>query len=74
MNLKGLVSQSHGFTLVETVAGVTLLTFVMSTIGSASFQALKIQQSGSEESLAVNELRKAWVGSLKMPGWPSPPI
>ena len=58
MNLKRLFSQTHGFTLVETVVGVTLLTLVMSTVGPASFQALKTLQANSEDGLAVNELRK----------------
>ena len=58
MNLRRLISETHGFTLVETVVGVTLLTLVMTTIGPASFQALETLQVNSEEGLAVNELRK----------------
>ena len=58
MNVKRLISQAGGFTLVEMLVGVTLLTIVMSTIGTASFQALKTQQRVSEDGLAVNELRK----------------
>ena len=53
-----LISQAEGFTLVEMLVGVTLLTIVMSTIGTSSFQALKTQQRVSEDGLAVNELRK----------------
>ena len=53
-----LIRGAEGFTLVEMLVGVTLLTIVMSTIGTASFQALKTQQRVSEDGLAVNELRK----------------
>ena len=50
--------RQEGFTLVEMLVGITLLTIVMSTIGTSSFQALKTQQRVSEDGLAINELRK----------------
>ena len=53
-----LIREAEGFTLVEMLVGITLLTIVMSTIGTSSFQALKTQQRISEDGLAVNELRK----------------
>ena len=53
-----LISQAEGFTLVEMLVGITLLTIVMSTIGTSSFQALKTQQRVTDDGLAINELRK----------------
>ena len=56
--LSWLIGQAEGFTLVEMLVGITLLTIVMSTIGTSSFQALKTQQRVTEDGLAINELRK----------------
>ena len=53
-----LIRGAEGFTLVEMLVGITLLTIVMSTIGTSSFQALKTQQRVSQDGLAINELRK----------------
>ena len=53
-----LIRGAEGFTLVEMLVGITLLTIVMSTIGTSSFQALKVQQGVSQDGLAINELRK----------------
>ena len=48
----------QGFTLVELLVGVGILTVTMSTIGTSLFQALGTQQGVIDDGRAIGELRK----------------
>jgi len=56
--LRNFLRDSRGFTLVEVLVGVGILTIVMSTIGTAMFQALGTQKGVVDDGLAINELWK----------------
>ena len=67
--LTRFLEDSRGFTLVEMLVGITLLSVTMSTIGVGLFQALGTQSSVVDDGLAINELRKgfSWfAGDVKM--------
>ena len=67
--LTRFLKDPRGFTLVELLVGITLLSITMSTIGIGLFQALGTQSSVVDEGLAINELRKgfSWfAGDVKM--------
>lgn len=52
----------RGFTLVETIVAVAILSVVMSSAGATVFHALRTEKAVTDEGLATNELRKgfAW--------------
>ena len=56
--LKKLWHSQGGFTLVEMLVGVGLLTIIMSTIGTSLFQALHTEKEVVDDGLGINELRK----------------
>ena len=67
--LTRFLKDSRGFTLVELLVGITLLSITMSTIGAGLFRALGTQSSVVDDGLAINELRKglSWfAGDVKM--------
>lgn len=67
--LTRFLKDSRGFTLVELLVGITLLSITMSTIGTGLFRALATQGGVVDDGLAINELRKgfSWLaGDVKM--------
>ena len=67
--LTRFLRDSRGFTLVELLVGITLLSITMSTIGLGLFRALGTQSGVVDDGLAINELRKgfSWLaGDVKM--------
>ena len=50
----------HGFTLLEVLVGIGIMTLITSTLGTALFHTIRSQQGVLEDSLAVNEARKAF--------------
>ncbi len=62
--LKRFRSESRGFTLVESLVAIGIMTIVMSIMGSALYRALGTQQGVVDDGLAINELRKGlgWLG------------
>ena len=67
--LTRFLKDSRGFTLVELLVGITLLSITMSTIGAGLFRALGTQSSVVDDGLAINELRKSFswfAGDVKM--------
>ncbi len=67
--LTRFLKDSRGFTLVELLVGITLLSITMSTIGAGLFRALATQGGVVDDGLAINELRKgfSWLaGDIKM--------
>ena len=67
--LARFLKDTRGFTLVEMLVGITLLSITMSTIGMGLFRALGTQSSVVDDGLAINELRKgfSWfAGDVKM--------
>ncbi len=67
--LTRFLKDSRGFTLVELLVGITLLSITMSTIGAGLFRALGTQGGVVDDGLAINELRKgfSWfAGDVKM--------
>ena len=67
--LTRFLKDTRGFTLVEMLVGITLLSITMGILGSALFQALGTQSSVVDDGLAINELRKgfSWfAGDVKM--------
>jgi prepilin-type N-terminal cleavage/methylation domain-containing protein len=67
--LTKFLKDPRGFTLVEMLVGITLLSITMSTIGAGLFRALGTQSSVVDDGLAINELRKglSWfAGDVKM--------
>ena len=67
--LTRFLKDNRGFTLVELLVGITLLSITMSTIGAGLFRALGTQSGVVDDGLAINELRKgfSWfAGDVKM--------
>ncbi len=62
--LRHVRSESRGFTLVEALVAIGIMTIVMSIMGSALYTALGTQQGVVDDGLAINELRKGlgWLG------------
>lgn len=56
---------SGGFTLVEMLVSIGILSIVMGTVGTALFQSLKTQSGVIDDGTAINELRKglSWFAS-----------
>ncbi len=56
---------SGGFTLVEMLVSVGILSIVMATVGTGRFQSLKTQSGVVDDGTAINELRKglSWFAS-----------
>ena len=54
-----------GFTLVEMLVSLGILSIVMATVGTALFQGLKTQSGVVDDGTAINELRKglSWFAS-----------
>lgn len=48
----------QGFTLVEVLVGVAILSIILGTIGAAFFQSVSTQQTIVADGLAINEARK----------------
>ena len=57
--LKSLAARSGGFTLVEAVIAVGILTLGLGLVGSAVFQSLAIERFWRDDVTAVRELRHA---------------
>ena len=58
--MKGMLRDSRGFSLVEMLVGIGILTVIMGTIGTAMYQGLGTQQGIVEDGTAINELRKGF--------------
>ena len=58
--MKKLWRSQRGFTLVELVVVVSILTIVMGTIGAAMFQAMETEKEVVDDGLAISELRKGF--------------
>ena len=58
--MKKLWRSQRGFTLVELVVVVSILTIVMGTIGAAMFQAMETEKEVVDDGLANSELRKGF--------------
>lgn len=56
--MRKLHYNQRGFTVVEVVASVAILTMVMGLLGTALFQALGTETVVVDDGLAINELRK----------------
>ena len=59
----------RGFTLIEVLVSVAILSMVMGTVGTALFQALGTERTVVDDGLAINELRRAisyFSGDVKM--------
>ena len=54
-----------GFTLVEMLVSIGILSIVMATVGTGLFQSLKTQSGVVDDGTAINELRKglSWFAS-----------
>ena len=50
----------HGFTLLELLVGIGIMTLVTSSLGTALFHTIRTQQGVLEDSLAINEARKGF--------------
>ena len=57
--IKRLAARSDGFTLVEAVIAVGILTLGLGLVGSTVFQSLAIERFWRDEVTAVRELRHA---------------
>ncbi len=58
--MKGILGDARGFSLVEMLVGIGILTIMMGTIGTAMYQGLGTQQGVVEDGTAINELRKGF--------------
>ena len=58
-NIKESLADSSGFTLVETLVAIGILTFAVSVIGSGMFQVLNFQRYWQDDVVATKELRHA---------------
>jgi len=58
VGLKRLLQSSNGFTLVEVLVSVGILTIILGILGSALFKAVVTERKVSDDGLAINELRK----------------
>ncbi len=54
----GLFRSQQGFTLVEVLVGVAILSIILGTIGAAFFQSVSTQRTIVADGLAINEARK----------------
>ncbi len=59
-----LLKRDRGFTLVELLVGLGILSVVMSIIGLSIFQALRTESAISSDGRAINQLRNgmSWFG------------
>ena len=58
-NIKESLADSSGYTLVETLVAIGILTFAVAVIGSGMFQVLNFQRFWKADVVAVKELRHA---------------
>ena len=58
-NIKESLAESSGFTLVETLVAIGILTFAVGVIGSGMFQVLNFQRYFKDDAVATKELRHA---------------
>ena len=58
--MKGILGDTRGFSLVEMLVGIGILTIIMGTIGTAMYQGLGTQQGIIEDGTAISELRKGF--------------
>lgn len=56
--MRKLYCGQRGFTVVEVIVSVAILSMVMATLGTAIFQALGTERIVVDDGLAINELRK----------------
>ena len=56
-----LISKEKGFTLAELLLTVGIGAMLMSTLGTAIFQAVSTQNKIIGDGLAINELRKGFI-------------
>ena len=63
--LRSFFQGSRGFSLVEMLVVVGIISIIMGTIGTALFQSLKTETGVRADGLAINELRKglSWFAS-----------
>lgn len=57
--IRQILSSSRGFTLVELLVSITILTVVVGIFGAAMFQVLSIQRFWTADIKAVREVRHA---------------
>ncbi|MCH7736339.1 MAG: prepilin-type N-terminal cleavage/methylation domain-containing protein [Chloroflexi bacterium] len=57
--IQNILASSQGFTLVELLVSLSILTVVVSIFGSAMFQVLSIQRFWTDDVRAVREVRHA---------------
>lgn len=58
-NIRHILGSSRGFTLIELMISVTILTIVTGIFGAAMFQVLSIQRFWTDDIRAVRETRHA---------------
>ena len=58
-NIKESLADSSGFTLVEALVAIGILTFAVAVIGSGMFQVLNFQRFWKDDVVATKELRHA---------------
>lgn len=58
--MKWLWRSEHGFTIVEALLGLSILSVVMTGMGAALFHAVRAQDEVVDDGLAINELRKGF--------------
>ena len=58
-NIRHVLGSSRGFTLIELMVSVTILTIVTGIFGAAMFQVLSIQRFWTDDIKAVREIRHA---------------
>ena len=58
-NIRHILGSSRGFTLIELMVSVTILTIVTGIFGAAMFQVLSIQRFWTDDIRAVREIRHA---------------
>ena len=58
-DIQRILADSSGFTLVEVVVSVSLMTVVVGLVGSAIFQVTSIQRFWADDVAATRDLRQA---------------
>ncbi|MBI4282802.1 MAG: hypothetical protein HY672_04900 [Chloroflexi bacterium] len=57
--MRNMASSEKGYTLTEVIVAVGIMVAIMSTVGTATFQAVATQDKIVSDGLAINELRKS---------------